>query len=55
MNRKNMLMIALTVYLSCAEMAKPPKTESHSIAIPIINMLLRLIAAPHVSLRDGAN
>ena len=34
MNRKNMLMIALTVYLSCAEMATPPKTESHTIAIP---------------------
>ena len=43
-----------TVYLSCAEMAKPPKTESHITAIPIINMPLRLIAAPRVSFVDGA-
>src|SRR5436189_4016857 len=33
-----------TVYLSCAEMAKPPKTASHT-AIPIVTMLLRFIAA----------
>jgi hypothetical protein len=36
-----------TVYLSGAETAMPPKTESDIIASPIINMLLRLIAAPH--------
>ena len=38
-----------TVYLSCAEMAKPPKTASHTVAIPIVSMLLRFIAAPPVS------
>ena len=37
-----------TVYLSCAEMAKPPKTASHTVAIPIVNMLLRFIAAPPI-------
>src|SRR6185436_4792861 len=36
-----------TVYLSCAEMARPPRTATHT-AIPIVNMLLRFIAAPPV-------
>src|SRR6185436_16106277 len=35
-----------TPYLSCAEMAKPPRTASHTAASPIVNMLLRSIAAP---------
>src|SRR6476620_4323095 len=37
-----------TVYLSRADIAKPPKTTSHTVAIPMINMLFRLIAAPPV-------
>src|SRR5262245_6296478 len=33
--------------LSCAEMAKPPKTPSQTVvAMPIIDMLWRFIAAP---------
>src|SRR5262245_27420498 len=37
-----------TVYLSlsCVELAKPPKTASHTVAIPIVSMLLRFIAVP---------
>jgi hypothetical protein len=34
--------------LSCAEMAKPPNTASHT-TIPIVSMFFRLIAAPPVS------
>src|SRR5207247_5514929 len=37
----------LTAYLSCAEIASRP--ASHSVAIPIVNLLFRLIAAPPVS------
>src|SRR5207247_5502048 len=37
----------LTAYLSCAELASTP--ASHSVAIPIVNLLFRLIAAPPVS------
>src|SRR5262245_40509974 len=32
-----------TVYLSCAEMAKPPNTASHTVVIPIVNMRVRFI------------
>ena len=35
-----------TVYLSCADMAKPPETASHTVAIPIVNIPVRFIAAP---------
>ena len=35
-----------TLYLSCAEMARPPATASHTVATPIVNTLLRFIAAP---------
>ena len=30
----------LTVYLTCAEMAKPPKTDSPTVVVPIGYMLL---------------
>src|SRR5262244_2923418 len=32
--------------LSCAEMARPPTTASHTTAIPIVSTLLRFIAPP---------
>src|SRR6516164_4678334 len=34
----------LTVYLSCAEMAKEPRTANHVVAIPIVSTLDRFIA-----------
>src|SRR5262245_2973501 len=35
-----------TVYLSWADMAQPPQTVSHTVATPIVNLLVRFIAAP---------
>src|SRR6188474_3106856 len=37
-----------TAYLSCAEMAKPPKTASQA-TIPIVSMFLRFTSAPPAS------
>src|SRR5678816_4887514 len=33
----------LTVYLSCAKLTRPPKTASHTVAIPTVSVLLRFI------------
>src|SRR5262245_15748880 len=41
-----------TAYLSCAKMARPPMTASHTVAIPIIHTLLRFIAVPPVAQHD---
>src|SRR5262245_7808157 len=32
--------------LSCAEVARPPRAASHTVATPIVSMLLRFIEAP---------
>src|SRR5262245_41883397 len=42
-----------TVYLSCADMTNAPRTPSHTVAIPIVSLLMRFIAAPRVSCLHG--
>src|SRR5436190_19471616 len=39
----------LTAYLSSADMTKPPNTASHTVAIPIVSVLLRFITVPPLS------
>src|SRR5262249_11294146 len=34
-----------TLYLSCADMARLPRRAIHTVAIPIVNLLIRFIAA----------
>src|SRR5262245_25809793 len=38
-----------TLYLSCAERAKPPRTTRQTVVIPIVSTFLRFIEAPRVS------
>src|SRR5215510_7394400 len=42
-----------TLYLSCSEMARPHNAASPTAAIPIVNMLLRIILNTSLRSRNG--